>query len=121
MHKKMGRNKRGRSPLRTAASSRAPRLHSVKDLLSGSLPSLTRVTDQAVRQDFWNGWLQAHLPAPLCARVSGVALRGGRLVVFAESAAWSARLRFALVELEPDIRTAAPQLDSIAVRVRPRE
>jgi len=120
MHKKMGRNKRGNSPLRTAATTRARRPHSVKDLLAGRLPSLTRVTDQAVRQDFWRGWLQAHLPAPLSARVSGVALRDGRLVIFAESAAWSARLRFALLELEPDIRTAAPELGPIRVRVRPR-
>jgi len=79
-----------------------------------------RVTDQAARQDFCSGWLQAHLPAPLGARVSGVALHAGRLVIFAESAAWSARLRFALLQLEPDLRTAAPELDSIAVRVRPR-
>jgi hypothetical protein len=120
MHKKMGRNKRGKSLLRTAATVRAPRVHSVKDLLAAGLPSLTHVTHRAARQDFWSGWLQAHLPAPLSARVSGVAQRGGRLVVFAESAAWSARLRFALLELESEIHAADPQVTDIASRVRPR-
>jgi Dna[CI] antecedent, DciA len=49
-----------------------------------------------------------------------VAQRGGTLVVFAESAAWSARLRFALLELESDIRAVDPLVTDIAARVRPR-
>jgi hypothetical protein len=46
--------------------------------------------------------------------------RDGTLVIFAASAAWCARLRYALQELDPQIRAAAPQLTAIAVRVQPR-
>jgi hypothetical protein len=94
--------------------------HSVKDLLGRALPSLTRVTDQAARANFWNRWLSAHLAPEICTRVSGVVERNGELVIFAESAAWCARLRFALLELETDIRAAAPTITAVAVRVLPR-
>jgi hypothetical protein len=43
------------------------------------------------------------------------------LVIFAESAAWSARLRFAVQELEPEILAAAVGLKEVQVRVRPRD
>ncbi len=85
------------------------------------MPSLTRVTDQAARADFWSGWLCRHLPTDLAARVSGVVEREDTLVIFAASAAWSARLRYALQELEPQIRAASPAVSAISVRVRPRE
>jgi hypothetical protein len=41
-------------------------------------------------------------------------------VIFAESAPWSARLRYAVLELEAAIRAADPELTDIAVRVLPR-
>jgi hypothetical protein len=94
--------------------------HSVKDLLGRALPGLTRVTDQAARANFWNQWLSAHLAPELRARVSGVVERNGELVIFAESAAWCARLRYTLLELERDIRSAAPAITAVAVRVLPR-
>ena len=84
------------------------------------MPALTRVTDQAVRADFWNGWLCRHLPTDLVGRVSGVVEREDTLVVFADSAAWSARLRYALHELEPQVRAASAGISAIRVRVRPR-
>ena len=88
------------------------------------MPVLTRVTDQAAdrasRSEFWRGWLCRHLPTDLAGRVSGVVEREDTLVIFAASAAWSARLRFALNELEPQIRAEASTLSAIRVRVRPR-
>jgi hypothetical protein len=45
--------------------------------------------------------------------------REGTLVIFSASAAWSARLRYALMELEPQIRAEFPALTAISVRVRP--
>src|ERR1700687_3157153 len=50
MPKKTHRHKRSRLPMRNRAglkSVTAPTLHSVKDLLSGRLATLTRVTDPA--------------------------------------------------------------------------
>jgi hypothetical protein len=79
-----------------------------------------RVTDQSIRQKFWRDWLSAHLPAEVAAKLSGVSERDGLLVIFAESAAWSARLRFALRELECEIRAADPAVSSVVVRVLPR-
>jgi hypothetical protein len=81
---------------------------------------LTRLTDQAARQNLWGAWLSAHLPAEIRARVSGVNEREGTLVVFAESSAWCARLRFALMELEGSLRASHPAVQSIQVRVLPR-
>jgi len=100
-----------------------PKAHSVKDLLARGAPGLTRITDQAARQaarqSFWSGWLSAHLPAQIFTRISGVSERDGTLVIFAETAAWSARLRYAVLELEADIRAADPALSAIEVRVLP--
>jgi hypothetical protein len=106
--------------MRSATDPVAPAAHSVKHLLDRALPGLTRVTDQAARANFWNHWLSAHLAPEIRTRVSGVVDRNGELVIFAESAAWCARLRYALLELETDIRTAAPAITAVRVRVLPR-
>jgi hypothetical protein len=106
--------------MRSGAGPLRPPAHSVKDLLGHVLPNLTRVTDQAQRANFWNGWLSAHLAPELRARVSGVVERNGELVIFAESAAWCARLRYVVIDLEKDIRGAAPAITAVAVRVLPR-
>jgi hypothetical protein len=120
MPKKMSRNKRGKRPMRSRTGLISPAAHSVKELLARRVPTLTRVTAQASRQNFWNGWLSAHLAPELRPRISGVTERDGTLVIFAETAAWSARLRFALLELEQAIRAADPALTDIEVRVLPR-
>ena len=103
---------------RTSPVSR--KVDSVKELLAGRLPGLSRVTNQAARQNFWGKWLSERLPAELRPRISGITERDATLVIFAETSAWSARLRFAVVELEPAIRAADPQLANIEVRVLPR-
>jgi len=100
---------------RTSASA-----HSVKELLARRGPTLMRVTAQASRQNFWSCWLSTHLPREIRPRVSGVTERDGTLVIFAETAAWSARLRYAILELEREIRAADPALTAIEVRVLPR-
>jgi hypothetical protein len=106
--------------MRTVASLRRPRIDSVKALLAGRAPALKRVTEQAARQRFWSEWLAAHLSAELNAKLSGVTEQDGALIIFARSAAWCARLRYAVLELEAQIRAAAPQLSEIQVRVLPR-
>jgi hypothetical protein len=106
--------------MRTRARPESARTHSVKDLLARVVPTLTRVTEAVSRQNYWHKWLSEHLPAEIHARISGVTEQHGMLVVFAESSAWSARLRYAILELEPAIRAAAPELTGIEVRVLPR-
>ncbi|HEV8018459.1 MAG TPA: DciA family protein [Steroidobacteraceae bacterium] len=73
-----------------------------------------------MRQRFWRGWLTERLPAEIGAKISGVAEREGTLVIFAESAVWSARLRFALRELESQIYAADSRVHAVVVRVLPR-
>ena len=93
---------------------------SVKNVLARRTPTLTRVANQATRQAHWHRWLAGHLPGELTARLSGVTEHEGALVIFAESAAWSARLRYAVLELEAQIKAAAPEIQQIRVRVLPR-
>src|SRR5262249_55014696 len=93
---------------------------SVKDLLARTTPTLTRLTDQATRQRFWRRWLEAHLPAEIAGKLSGVVERDGALVIFAESSAWSTRLRDAVQEIEPQIRASGPEIAAITVRVLPK-
>jgi hypothetical protein len=120
MPKKMRRNKRSNPRMSSGTVPRYSRPDSVKDLLAHRLPGLKRVTDQAVRQSFWNDWLSGHIPAPMRTKISGIAERDGTLVVFAETAAWSARLRYAILELQREIHAADPAVTAIEVRVLPR-
>ena len=120
MPKIMSRNKRRKAPVRSRTGPTSAPLHSVKELLARRGPVLRHVTTQASRQNFWNGWLSTHLAPEIRPRVSGVTERDGTLVIFAETAAWSARLRYAILELEREIRTADPDLIDIEVRVLPR-
>jgi Dna[CI] antecedent, DciA len=121
MPNKLHRNKRrgSRNPATNVSKPfRTP--HSVKEVLGRATPALTRLTDQASRQGFWKHWLAQHVPAELAARLSGVVERDDTLVIFAESAAWSARLRYVIQELESQIKQAAPTIQHVSVRVMPK-
>jgi Dna[CI] antecedent, DciA len=101
--------------------SRTSPAHSVKDVLSRAGPGLTRVTEQARRQNFWHSWLGERLPAEILTRISGLAEQRGTLVVFAEGPAWGPRVRYAVLELEAEIRAAAgAAVTRVEVRVLPR-
>ena len=115
------RNKRSGSRNRLPERAGSPRRpDSVKDVLARLSPTLTRVTDQAARQAAWRQWLGAHLPEGLMGKLSGIVEREGALVLFAESAAWSARLRYAVQEIEAPLRAAHPEIAAIKVRVLPK-
>ncbi len=102
------------------SGSKSQAVHSVKDLLARAVPVLSRAGDQIARQAFWRPWLEAHLPPGLPARITGITERDGNLVVFADSPAWSARLRYALQELAARIRETQPDIKEVSVRVMPR-
>jgi hypothetical protein len=121
MPNKLRRDKRSgtrNSPTNVSKPFRTP--DSVKAVLGRSTPTLTRVSDQASRQAFWKQWLAQHLPSELTQRLSGVVERDDALVIFAESAAWSARLRYVMQELQPQIKQAQPTIQQVSVRVMPR-
>lgn len=96
----------------------APR--SVADLLARGPAVLSQISDQSSKQAFWQSWLSEHLPDPLATHVTGTVERDGALTFFAESAAWAARLRYALRELEPQIKATDESITTVIARVMPR-
>jgi hypothetical protein len=81
---------------------------------------LTRVSNHITRERVWSEFFTLHLPSELSSHLSGIVEREAALVIFAESAAWCARLRFAVAELRADIIAARPTIQHIEVRVRPK-
>jgi Dna[CI] antecedent, DciA len=121
MPNKLRRDKRGGSRNSATGVSKPFRSpHSVKAVLGRSTPTLTRVSDQAGRQGFWKQWLARHLPDELTPHLSGVVEREQTLVIFAESAAWSTRLRYVMHELEAQIKQTQPTIQRVSVRVMPK-
>jgi hypothetical protein len=121
MPKMTRRNKRNESRNASINGSRLSNpTDSVKQILSNLTGGLKRVSEQRHRQDFWRDWLDAHLPAEITGKITGIVEREGTLVIFAESAAWSARLRFATQEIEDQIRAAKSGITDVSVRVLPR-
>jgi hypothetical protein len=103
----------GRRPARNSQSA-----DSVKTLLARS-QVLDAIAVHAKRQGHWQRWLAERLPAALLAYVTGVVERDAELVIFTASAAWGARLRYALAEVQTELRAAAPRLERVVVRVMP--
>jgi len=99
---------------------RAP--ESVKALLGRISQSVGRpVAEQRQSQQGWREWLENKLPQHIETHVTGVVEREQTLTVFAESAAWSARLRFAIADLEEQIRERNPHIEKLVVKVMPRQ
>ncbi|HUN26100.1 MAG TPA: DciA family protein [Steroidobacteraceae bacterium] len=119
MPNKPRRYNRIRSASRRALPHRRVRADSVKELLGRPSAVLDSIADQAARQRVWRAWLDERLPADLRARVSGVVAREGELVIFAVSAGWSVRLRYALADLEAELRGVDRAIERIVVRVMP--
>lgn len=71
------------------------------------------------RQDDWETFFESRLPAPLRRAISHYVERDGTLTIFVSSAAWSARLRFALAECGSALSAYRPSVKRYAVRVQP--
>jgi hypothetical protein len=67
----------------------------------------------------WLEWLRETLPEELRGSIVNVVQKGPELRVLAISAAWSARLRYALAVLDPQISERAPVIVKVIVRVAP--
>jgi hypothetical protein len=101
----------------------------VGDLLARAIgrpslaPTLARITAESKRQssqqNFWRSWFTGRLPGDLADKVSSIVEQGGRLTITAGSAAWSTRLRYAVMELESAIRAEDTSITEIRVRVQP--
>jgi len=119
MPKQPPSDKKIRASLRHGARNRRG-ADSVKSLLAARpSPVLASIGEQARRQASWRQWFGERLPPPLPARITGIVERDGALVLFAESAGWGVRLRYAVAELEAELRGAHPTISRVAVRVLP--
>ena len=121
MPNKLQRNKRGGArKLATGVSKPFRTPNSVKEVLGRATPTLNRIGDQTGRQAYWKQWLAQHVPAELTARLTGLVEREDTLVIFTESAAWAARLRYVMLELQSRIKQAQPTIQHVSVRVMPK-
>jgi hypothetical protein len=119
MPKPPTRNNLPKVPRPSESSSRLKKPIGISDLLgrSGVLQqAIARQTDRGV---FWREFFTARLPSELAGQVTHVVERDGALSIYAASAAWSARLRFAVAEHWPAAQEAAPGLKRWSVRVQP--
>jgi hypothetical protein len=125
MHKKQRRYKKtgARNRAQGAYASRRP-LSDVKSNLKDinelflSRPGLRHIIAPLPAQQSWVEWLRAALAADLAGHVVGAVPKNGELVVFADTAPWSARLRYALAAMQGDITGRDAALTRITVRVQ---
>jgi hypothetical protein len=95
-------------------------MDSVKDLLLRSTPVLAGLQREALRQHDWLQWVQRELPEELASHVTGVTEQAGELVIFAESAGWGVRLRYAAPQLLGVIGQQQANISGVKIRVMPR-
>jgi len=101
---------------RTSGPAAAPR--SLGDII-GSQGLLQRLAGARSAQQDWLGWLRELLPEELQAAIVNAIPKGRELVIMSSSAAWSTRLRYAMVALEPRIMQRDPMIAKVSVRVAP--
>ena len=93
---------------------------SVKNLLARAAPGLADLTRRVREQQDIAAWTRAQLPAELAGQVTEVLEKEGALTVFAASAAWAGRLRYAVADLEAALAASHPHVKSVSVRVMPK-
>jgi hypothetical protein len=125
MHKKPRHDKKSGARNADGSVTRSNKALQINDLLS-KRPALARLTAAIPAQQAWLEWLRAELPADLAGHVVNVVPRGAgtagdatELVIFADSAAWGTRLRYALAALEARIRARDVAIGSWRVRIAP--
>ena len=117
--KKTGaRNRRRSGP--TAARA-APRQRanpkSINELLSNR-SGLRRITAGLAAQQSWAEWLRGAVKAELAGHVVSAVPKNAELVVFADSAAWGTRLRYALAAMQSRIAARDSAISHTTVRVQ---
>jgi hypothetical protein len=113
-------NRRGSRISQTRGPQARNPMDSVKELLQRSTPVLAGLQREALRQRDWLQWVKRELPEELAAHVTGVTEQSGELVIFAESAAWSVRLRYAAPQLLNVLGSQPANIVGVRIRVVPR-
>jgi hypothetical protein len=113
-------SRRGSRITQTRGSQSRNPMDSVKELLQRSTPVLAGLQRAALRQRDWLQWVKRELPEELAVHVTGVMEQSGELVIFAESAAWGVRLRYAAPQLLTAISSQPTNIVGVKIRVVPR-
>jgi hypothetical protein len=80
--------------------------------------ALSRIVDSIPAQQSWAEWLRAALAHELAAHLVSALPKEAELVVFADSPAWGARLRYALAAMQSDIAARDSAISHTTVRVQ---
>jgi hypothetical protein len=125
MHKKPPADKKSGARIARPGATRSNKTLQINDLLS-KRPVLARLTSAIPAQQSWVEWLRAQLPADMAPHLVNVVPRSGaeagngtQLVIFADSAAWGTRLRYALAALEAQMRERDAAVCGWLVRIAP--
>jgi hypothetical protein len=113
-------NRRGSRITQTRGQPTRNPMDSVKELLQRSTPVLAGLQREALRQRDWLQWVKRELPEELAVHVTGVTEQSGELVIFAESAAWGVRLRYAAPQLLNVLGGQPANIVGVRIRVVPR-
>jgi hypothetical protein len=98
---------------------RSRKISSVGELLSRQ-PAARALQATVGAQQQWLDWLRAKLPAELRNHVVGAVPRRDTLIVYASSAAWSTRLRYALADVPAaECQALDSRIRALSVRVMP--
>jgi len=87
-------------------------------LLSGSR-TVTGLLAQAQAQRKLHRQVQQMLPAPLNRHLQGALLKDRHLILYADSSAWSSRLRFYARQLQKQMNQQGAGISKITLRVMP--
>ena len=90
---------------------------SVNDLLI-SRGVLRRIAAAIPLQQSWTDWVRGRVGTELAAHIVNAVPNNGQLVVFADSAAWGTRLRYALAGMLADIAGRDASISRASVRVQ---
>jgi hypothetical protein len=91
----------------------------LKPLFGSLAPGLDALARRAAAARSLTARVQAELPEPLRAHVLSASRRDADLVVIVDSAAWSARVRYAGRRLKAQLEAAGePQIGRVRVKVR---
>lgn len=83
-------------------------------------PGLSRLVDSIPAQQSWAEWLRGAVAAELAGHIVSAVPKNAELVVFADSAAWGTRLRYALAAMQSDIAARDSAIAHTTVRVQMR-
>jgi hypothetical protein len=109
--------RRGGTPIGASPLRQRETLSNINQILSNK-PGLARIGATIPVQQSWVDWLRTAVVAELAGHIVSAVPKNAELVVFADSAAWGTRLRYALAALQSEIAARDSAISHTSVRVQ---